>query len=226
LAGALALAGVGCLVVWSNQPSETVTTVTPQATSTPSATSPQATTTPQATPLPTVSATTGAQPSKSPRQPQTTTVALPVRLTIPAIGVSTALVRLGLQPDRTVEVPADPELAGWFDLGTAPGATGSSVILGHVDSTSGPAVFHRLKELQPGQRLTVGGADGSAVDFEVIDVATYPNESFPAQKVYATQGGKLLNLVTCGGVYDSSNGGYQSNVVVYTRMADTSAQPG
>jgi len=102
---------------------------------------------------------------------------------------------------------------------------GSSVILGHVDSDSGPAVFYRLKELRPGERLTVRRGDGSAVDFKVTAVATYPNALFPARKVYAAQGRRFLNLVTCGGIYDNSNGGYQSNVVIYTRWVSTSAQP-
>jgi sortase (surface protein transpeptidase) len=145
------------------------------------------------------------------------TVSLPVRLTIPAIDVSTSLGRLALQPDQTVEVPSDPDQAGWYELGTRPGALGSAVILGHVDSTSGPAVFYRLSELRRGDRLSVGRLDGSIVHFKVTSVVTYANSLFPAQRVYATQGRKRLNLVTCGGDYDESNGGYQSNVVVYTR---------
>ena len=147
------------------------------------------------------------------------TVSPPVRLTIPAIDVSTSLTRLGLQPDDTVEVPSDADEAGWYELGTRPGALGSAVILGHVDSTSGPAVFYRLSELRQGDRLSVGRLDGSTVHFKVTSVMTYANSLFPAQRVYAAQGRKRLNLVTCGGDYDESNGGYQSNLVVYTRWA-------
>jgi sortase (surface protein transpeptidase) len=143
-------------------------------------------------------------------------------LSIPAIDVSTSLARLGLQPDRTVEVPSDADQAGWYELGTQPGDLGSAVILGHVDSSSGPAVFYRLSELRPGDRLSVVRLDGSTVHFEVTSVMTYANSAFPAQRVYAAQGRKRLNLVTCGGDYDASNGGYQSNVVVYTRWAGTS----
>jgi hypothetical protein len=38
----------------------------------------------------------------------------PARLEIPAIGVSTPLVRLGLLADGTMEVPRDYGVAGWF----------------------------------------------------------------------------------------------------------------
>lgn len=214
VAATLTLVATVCLIVWLNQPTEVD-----------SSSGPVRAVASGPTKATTVPLTTSESPSPTGRL-DASAVAPPVHLSIPVIGVSTPLARLGLQPDKTVEVPTDPALAGWFELGTAPGGLGSSVIVGHVDSTSGPAVFYRLKELQPGQRLTVSRANGSDVDFEVIDVATYPNEAFPAEKVYAGQGGRLLNLVTCGGAYDSTKGGYQSNVVVFTRMVGSGQQPG
>ena len=144
--------------------------------------------------------------------------ALPVTLSVPAIDVSTRLIRLGQRDDGTVEVPEDASRAGWFDLGPPPGADGSSVILGHVDSTAGPAVFYRLKELRPGDQILVRRDDGTTARFAVHSVKTYLNAEFPAQKVYGRQGRSQLNLVTCGGDYDSSRGGYQSNVVVNARL--------
>ncbi|WP_220451163.1 class F sortase [Nocardioides dongkuii] len=145
-------------------------------------------------------------------------VRAPVRLAIPAIGVSTPLVGLGLEEDRTVEVPEDADRAGWFELGPPPGVTGSSVILGHVDSAAGPAVFARLEDLERGDVVEVGRADGSEVAFEVLRLELYPNAEFPAQRVYAASGARRLNLVTCAGDYDAGRGGYQSNLVVYTRQ--------
>ncbi|MDZ5621619.1 class F sortase [Nocardioides bizhenqiangii] len=143
----------------------------------------------------------------------------PARLKIPAIDVTTPLVRLGLMPDRTVEVPRNPDRAGWFQPGPVPGQRGSAVILGHVDSVRGPAVFARLQELQLGDAVTIERADGSTVRFVVSGTMLYENADFPADRVYAAQDGRRLNLVTCGGTYDSTRGGYQSNLVVYTRFA-------
>lgn len=145
----------------------------------------------------------------------------PTFIRVPSIGVATPLIRLGLQEDDTVEVPEDGDDAGWFELGTRPGAVGSAVVLGHVDSVEGPAVFARLKELTPGQRVEVDGADGGVSTFEVKKVETVPNGEFPAQRVYGSHGTRDLNLITCGGTYDEANGGYQSNVIVYTRLVDT-----
>lgn len=146
-------------------------------------------------------------------------VARPVAVRIPAIGVSSGLARLALNDDGTVEVPEDPAQAGWYRLGTRPGALGSAVILGHVDSDQGPAVFYRLATLHRGDRVDVRLADGSAMRFRVRSVDTYLNAQFPAAKVYAARGGRFLNLVTCGGEYDASRGGYQANVVVHARLA-------
>lgn len=141
----------------------------------------------------------------------------PTHLWIPRIGVASDLVPLGLNPDDTVEVPSVPAQAGWYDLGPAPGQAGSSVILGHLDSSEGPAVFFRLDELVAGDRLRVRLADGNVERFEVVRVATYANEDFPAREVYAGSPRRsTLNLVTCGGEYDPARGGYQSNVVVFT----------
>lgn len=142
----------------------------------------------------------------------------PAVLQIPAIDLDTQLVPLGLQPDRTVEVPADPELAGWYRFGVIPGQHGAAVILGHVDSVEGPAVFALLSTLRRGDQVDVELASGHTAAFTVTRVRTYPNATFPAKRVYRSRHEqRTLNLVTCGGVYDRDRGGYQSNVVVYTR---------
>lgn len=150
----------------------------------------------------------GQQVSRPRRDPR------PIGLSIPDIGVSTRLVSLGLNADQTVEVPSDPAAAGWYRLGPAPGSPGSAVILGHVDSTTGPAVFYHLRTLAPGARIDVERADGSVLRFAVRRIATYANEDFPASRVYRNRGAPTLTLVTCGGVYDKAKGGYQANLVV------------
>ena len=164
-----------------------------------------------------------AQPRRN--QPQMTAEPVtPEQLSIPAIGVTTELVSLGLNTDRTVEVPRGPGRAGWFNQGPTPGQSGSSVILGHVDSVDGPAVFFRLRYLEQGDLVRVRLSDATVAHFEVMRVATYANEVFPAEQVYAGAiRHQALNLVTCGGEYDADAGGYQSNVVVYTRHLRTTA---
>lgn len=161
---------------------------------------------------------TGPSPDTTPTGPP----ARPEYLSIPSIGVATDLIRLGLNDDRTVEVPENPARAGWFDQGPVPGQPGSSVVLGHVDSVDGPAVFYDLAKLEPGSTIEVRLTGGSVATFRVDRVATYPNEDFPAQEVYAGDPARrALNLVTCGGEYDAARGGWQSNVVVFTTLVST-----
>ena len=134
---------------------------------------------------------------------------------------------LGLNPDRTVQVPASFQEPGWYRLGPAPGQVGSAVILGHVDSYQGPAVFFRLRSLRPGDRVEVSLADGVTAHFVVDAVAMYPKKQFPARRVYGSHGYSALQLVTCGGAFDTSTRSYLSNIVVYTSLvATTSAARG
>jgi sortase (surface protein transpeptidase) len=97
-----------------------------------------------------------------------------VRIEIPSIGVSSALVRLGLNPDGTMQVPGDYGVAGWFTGGPAPGETGPAVIAGHVDSRSGPAVVYRLGALRTGDAIRILRADGTTARFAADDVVRYP----------------------------------------------------
>jgi sortase (surface protein transpeptidase) len=142
----------------------------------------------------------------------------PVHIAIPAIGVSAAVVRLGLNPDGSLQVPGDFDVTGWFTGGPAPGETGPAVIAGHIDSRHGPAVFYRLRELRPGQEITVGRRDGSRVRFAVDGVAQYPKDDFPTKAVFGPSPDPLLRLITCGGAYDRSQRSYRDNVVVTARL--------
>jgi hypothetical protein len=139
----------------------------------------------------------------------------PVRVEIPAIGVDSDLVDLGLEPDGAMEAPADYDRAGWFTPGPEPGQPGPAVIAGHVDSQAGPAVFHRLRDLAPGDEVRVHRQDGSVVTFTVTGRRRYPKDAFPTDAVYGPVPGPELRLITCGGDFDRAEREYQDNVVVY-----------
>ena len=141
--------------------------------------------------------------------------AVPVRLQVPAAGVDVALTGLGIAADGTLEVPVDFQEVGWFDAGVAPGDVGPAVIAGHVDSRSGPAPFYSLRDLAPGDVVTVTRADGATVDFAVDGVEQYPKDDFPTASVYGPVPGPALRLITCGGSFDRASGHYRDNVVVY-----------
>jgi sortase family protein len=150
--------------------------------------------------------------------PLATARSTPVELTVPSISLKVSLSTLGLNADGTVQVPTDVQQPGWFRLGPAPGEIGSAVILGHVDSYAGPGVFFKLPSLVAGDDVDVGLADGVTAEFKVTSVATYLKANFPGQTVYGSNGISALQLVTCGGTFDSATGHYLSNIVVYTSL--------
>ncbi len=158
-------------------------------------------------------------PAVNPVGLQTTALpAAPVSLTIPAIGVKTSLVHLGLQPNGTLQVPDTTTVAGWYTGSPRPGAVGSAVIAGHIDSRYGPGIFYWLRTMRAGERIYVKRADGTLAVFTVTGVRTYPKDQFPTAAVYGPAPDAELRLITCGGIFDQSVGGYLSNVVVFARM--------
>jgi sortase (surface protein transpeptidase) len=142
-------------------------------------------------------------------------VARPVSLTIPLIGVQTRLIMLGLTAAGQLQVPSSTSVAGWYTGGPRPGAIGPAVIVGHIDSVTGPGVFFRLSQLSTGDKVYVRRADGTLAEFRVTSVQTYPKDRFPTQAVYGPVPDPELRLITCGGAFDAATGHYLSNVVVY-----------
>jgi Sortase domain len=144
-------------------------------------------------------------------------VAAPVSLTIPLIGVKTNLITLGLAKDGELQVPllSQASVAGWYTGSPRPGAIGSAIIVGHIDTTRGPAVFKRLNTLTPGDKIYVKRADGTLVEFRVTSVQSYLKDHFPTEDVYGAVPDPELRLITCGGAWDAAIHHYLSNIVVY-----------
>ncbi len=149
---------------------------------------------------------------------------LPVSVRIPAIGVDSHLLHLGLNQDGTIEVPSLRTSAGkaaWYEYSATPGQVGASVIEGHVDSTQGPAVFFRLGALHPGNTIEVTLADGVTAVFRVTGVREYAKTRFPAHEIYGTTDFAALRLITCGGAFDYASGHYLSSTVVYASLVSS-----
>jgi Sortase domain len=172
--------------------------------------------------LPPPAPTAGAAP-RTPALPWS----LPVALAIPAIGVHTNVIDLGLGPDRTLQVPpltrTGVREAGWYDFGPAPGQLGPAVIAGHVDSYQSAGVFFRLGALRPGDQINVTRADGTVAIFRVDAVDEYSKDSFPNQQVYGSVDYAALHVITCGGRFDDHTRHYLSNIVIYATL--TGSQP-
>jgi sortase (surface protein transpeptidase) len=115
--------------------------------------------------------------------------------------------------------PVNPNLAGWYSGGTAPGSAGTAVIAGHVDLPTGSrGVFYDLGALTRGNRIEVRRSDGRTAVFTVDAVEVHDKDRFPSEKVYGSSDVPELRVITCGGDY-VRNDGYQGNVVVYATLA-------
>jgi len=177
-------------------------------------------------PQPSLAAAGAAGPSAGKARGPSLRRSLPVSVDIPAIGVSSKLLHLGVNSDGTIQVPSlytRPGEAAWFKYSATPGQIGASVIEGHLDGYHGPAVFFRLGALRPGNRIDVTLADGITAVFRVTGVRQYAKSNFPAKTIYGTPGYAALRLITCGGVFDYSTRNYLSSIVVYASL--TSSRP-
>ena len=143
---------------------------------------------------------------------------VPKVISIPAIDVRAAVIPLGLETDGTLEVPSDFSETGWFRGGPEPGEPGASVVVGHVDSKAGPAVFYHLRALRRGDLIKIGLQDGSIVWFAVTSSLSTPKNDFPTDLVYRHGGAPTLALITCDGAFDQTTGHYRDNYIVFAKL--------
>jgi len=139
----------------------------------------------------------------------------PVRVRIPAIDVESEIIDLGLNTDGTLEVPKDWEQTGWYTGRSVPGNVGPGVVVGHVDSRSGPAVFYRLRDLEAGDLVEIYRSNGTIALFRVSETVMVQKDGFPTDQVYGATSEPTLRLITCGGDFDRSIESYKGNLIVY-----------
>ncbi|MFI6276405.1 class F sortase [Streptomyces sp. NPDC050988] len=151
--------------------------------------------------------------------------ARPQRVDIPALGVQAPVVTRGLDPRGAIDPPpyGQAGTVGWYGGGARPGAAGTALLVGHVDTETRPAVFYHLSEVRPGETVRVIRDDGRVAEFTVEDVQVFTRDRFDAEKVYGTRqtGRAELRLITCGGTFDRSSRAYTANVVVSAYLSGT-----
>ncbi|WP_435832813.1 class F sortase [Micromonospora wenchangensis] len=144
----------------------------------------------------------------------------PTQIAISRIDVRAPVHQVGIAPDGSIDVPATARAqeAGWYDQGPTPGQYGPAVIVGHVDTTTGPAVFHGLRELRDGDEIEVTRADRRVAVFTVDQVQRYGKERLPVDEIFGDFSRPNLRLITCGGRWVGGGTGYADNVVVYATL--------
>jgi sortase (surface protein transpeptidase) len=145
----------------------------------------------------------------------------PTRLVIPDLNLDVEFeAPLALNEDGTVGVPKAYTTVGWYNGSPTPGELGPSVILGHVDSYKGAAVFYNLGKLVPGDTFSVVREDGSEPLFVVEKVERYKQSEFPTLLVYGPIDHPGIRLITCSGTFNKGAQRYSHNLVVYGRLVE------
>ena len=140
---------------------------------------------------------------------------LPVALELPRLGVSAPIDATGVTPDGQAEIPENANRVGWYRFGPAPGEDGATVIVGHVDSREyGKGALFPLREARSGDEVLMTVEDGQTMRYQVVEVTRYDKVGLPTEQLFTKSGAPVLNIITCGGPYVPSLGGYQQNVVV------------
>jgi hypothetical protein len=144
----------------------------------------------------------------------------PTRIKIASLGVDATVHGVGIGADGTIEVPAMRlrNEAGWYDESPTPGQFGPSILVGHVDTRTGPAVFHKLADVRPGAKIEVTRRDRSVAVFEVNTVESFDKSAIPADRVYGDFSRPGLRLITCGGRWVGGATGYADNVIVFASL--------
>ncbi|WP_236652505.1 class F sortase, partial [Streptacidiphilus neutrinimicus] len=145
----------------------------------------------------------------------------PLALAIPSVRLNAPLLGLGMDGKGAAELPpfSLPRTAGWLRDSASPGEAGTAVVVGHVDTTTGPAVFWDLAAVRPGAEVDVSRLDGRTAVFTVDRVQEFPKAGFPAAQVYGPAPGAQLRVVTCGGGFDRSKHEYTGNVVLFAHLS-------
>jgi sortase (surface protein transpeptidase) len=142
----------------------------------------------------------------------------PVRIVIPAIRVNARIVPLGLNRDRTMQVPRNRADTGWFRPGPEPGEQGAAVIVGHLATRSGAGVFARLSKLRAGGVITIRLRGGSTVRFVARSMIRVPKTRFPTKRVYAKTAQPTLRLISCAGKLNPVTGHHVDNYIVFASL--------
>jgi len=174
----------------------------------------------RATPGTAVASPTAIAPSASVAPPLAMKRSAPVRVQIPAIGLDTDLIRLGLQADGTLEVPSSGFPAGWFTGAPTPGEIGPAVVVGHVHWQRKVGVFGSLAKVNTGNQIRVTRADRSVAVFVVTRVERVIKSEFPTEQVYGNIDVAGLRVITCDG-YDRASHEYEDNLIVFARLVAT-----
>jgi|SRR5579859_2092865 len=155
---------------------------------------------------------------------------LPARIRIPSLGMDAPIIPVGMDRYGAMEAPgaghpaSDPiwATAFWWQFGALPGQPGNAVLAGHVDRNDGSrAIFWNLRQIQPGDQITITNQTGQTFTFQVTHIQAFsnpdggPNDPV-IQQVFGPTNTANLNLITCSGAWIGTE--YNKRLVVFSTL--------
>ena len=142
----------------------------------------------------------------------------PRMLVIPKLGIDAAVVAVGA-PGGVMAAPGSAWDAGWYDKSSLPGSgSGALLIDGHVnDALNSPGVFYNLSTLKKDDEIIIERGDGRRFAYSVSEVRLVPLQEVDMNEMLtpAESGKEGVNLITCGGTYNTKKQTYDHRVLVF-----------
>jgi hypothetical protein len=144
----------------------------------------------------------------------------PVSLSVDGVAIDSApVIGVGVESNGEMEIPGAREV-GWYRFGPTPRDEGSTVLAAHIAWNGRNGVFRRLASVEIGAIVTVDYEDGSSSRHVVTEIAQYPKDELPLERIFAKTGPPELTLITCGGSFNRALHAYDDNIVVYSSPLD------
>jgi sortase A len=145
---------------------------------------------------------------------EASSIATPVQLAIPSIGLTSPIANVGIDAKGDMAVPSGTtNNVGWYMGGTKPGATGSAVLAAHVF-----AAFTDLHKVAPGDTIYVTSDTGERLQFTVTKTRLYEVADLSPNELFNRAGGEYLHLITCAGQLTPDRSTYTHRLVVYATL--------
>ena len=110
---------------------------------------------------------------------------------------------------------------GWYKHGAAPGSKrGTTVIVGHRDSFNPePGAFYYLNKIETGDLIHLQYKNYT-IFYSVKKIKIVRKNYFYkiSQQIFTISGKPKLALISCTGIYEKNNGGYQNNIIIIAEL--------
>jgi len=133
-------------------------------------------------------------------------------VSIPALGTSAPVVRVGVDRRSQMVVPPGAGQVAWLDQGGIPGNTNNVVIAGHISWGGVPGAFGGIGGLRGGN-LVYLTMNHQKLTFQISWVCSFVRSSPLAAQIMGYTDEPSITLITCGGGWDSYAGTHTNRIV-------------